>query len=266
MLWLEAAQQLPLGYKKRIRHDCSEDKSLIVSHNENGYSAYCFRCGNVGFEGHGYRNLAELERVRDLNLIAQEEVSRDLPKDMVLQIPPEHSGWLARAGIGPARALHHGIGWSDRLQRIVMPLYDRGVLQYWQARAVVRGQSPKYINPSVSKSDLLYSVLPSTDKSIVVVTEDILSAIRVGRHVPACSILGTKTSEAQAVALAEYDKVVYWLDPDRAGSDGSIAGARKLSLITATAIIESDVDPKNLSDRLIREHLNLTPNHRYTVC
>jgi DNA primase len=98
----------------------------------------------------------------------------------------------------------------------------------------------------------------------VVVTEDILSAIRVGAHIPAVSILGTKTSDAQAAQLAEYDKVDYWLDPDQAGIDGTVKGRRKLALVTETGAITSPVDPKNLSDREIREALKLTPNHRYT--
>ena len=265
--WLEVAKQLPLGHKRRMRHDCSESRDLLVSHGEQGYSGWCFRCGKVGFEPHGYSNLARLEELRNLNLQAEETQSNELPTDFTTDIPNKQAVWLYKAGISLHRAAHCGIGWSDVLQRIVIPIFDTtGRLRYWQARAVMPGQTPKYTNPPVSKTDLLYRVCPSDErcgKSRVVVTEDILSAIRIGKHIPAMSIMGTKTSDSQAAQLSEFEEVTYWLDPDKAGREGAIAGTRKLALVTTTSIVESPVDPKHLSDREIREYLNLKPNNRY---
>ena len=268
MEWLEVAQQLPLGHKRRMRHNCSENRDLLVSHGEQGYSAYCFRCGKVGFEGHGYSNLARLAEIQALNSQAQEVQSHELPSDFTRDIPNQQASWLFKAGISVHRATSCGIGWSDTLQRIVIPVFDStGDLRYWQARAVMAGQTPKYTNPPVSKTDLLYWVHPPNEqegKRRVVVTEDILSAIRIGKHVTAASILGTKTSDSQAAQLSEYARVDYWLDPDDAGHRGAQAGTRKLALVTDTGTLTSDVDPKNLSDREIRNVLKLAPNHRYT--
>jgi len=147
-----------------------------------------------------------------------------------------------------------------------MPIYDRsGVLVYWQARAVSEGQSPKYTNPPVSKSEILFTSGDPTDKSRVIVTEDILSAIRVGAHCPAACILGTKVSDSQASQLSTYARVSFWLDPDAAGLRGSAAGKRTLGLVTRADVISSDVDPKCLSNRRMREILQLTPNHRYST-
>ena len=264
--WLEVAHQLPFGHKKRIRHDCSESRDLLVSHGENGYSAYCFRCGNVGFEGFGYRNLAELERIKQLNDTVEVH-TRELPEDFTLHIPDVHTTWLSSAGISAVRAQRLGIGWSDKLQRVVLPIYDGfGKILYWQARAVREGHKPKYSNPAVSKSDLLYWQSPNESKDLVVVTEDILSAIRIGKHVCAASILGTKTSDSQASQLSAFKEVVYWLDPDDAGYEGARVGCRKLGLVTRTREIRSEADPKNLSDGRIRELLGLPANERYAIC
>ena len=270
MDWLEVARQLPLGHKRRIAHDCSTDRDMLVSHSEGGYSAYCFRCGPVGFEGHGYQTLEELNRINELNTQAQEPQSNELPADFTTEIPQEHILWLARGGISAHRAKCVGIGWSDSMHRIVIPVYDgSGTLVYWQARAIRKWQTPKYTNPPVTKATLLYWTHPNTSgsKARVVVTEDILSAIRIGKHVTSASILGTKTSDSQAAQLSEYDQVDYWLDPDQAGHVGAIAGTRKLGLVTNTSILGKDceVDPKNLSDRAIRDILGLPANHRYTV-
>ena len=149
---------------------------------------------------------------------------------------------------------------------VLVGVIGEGTLLYWQARAVSKGQSPKYTNPAVSKTNLLYVTDPSsgpTDE--VVVTEDILSCIRVGRHTSARSILGTKTSDTQAAKLASFSMVAFWLDPDAAGDAGAHSGRRKMSLVTASRQIVSSVDPKNLSDRAIRNILQLPPTHKYKV-
>jgi hypothetical protein len=266
MEWLEVAQQLPLGHKRRIQHDCSEGKDMLVSHNDTGYSAYCFRCGPVGFDPHGYQSIAEITRLKELNAEASVPQTKELPNDYTLEIPADKFTWLAKGGISVASARNNLIGWSDRLGRIVMPVYDRdGILIYWQARAVSQGQSPKYTNPPVSKTSVLYTAGDSGDKRRVIVTEDILSAIRVGAHCPTACILGTKVSDSQAAQLSTFDRVSFWLDPDAAGHTGAAAGKRTLSLVTRADIISSDVDPKCLSDRKIREILQLTPNHRYST-
>jgi DNA primase len=219
----------------------------------------------VGFNPHGYQSIAEIARLKDLNAEALVPQTKELPNDFTLDIPIDSFSWLARGGISVIHARNRGIGWSDRLGRIVLPIYKDGELVYWQARAVTPGQSPKYSNPPVSKSEILYTVGDSRDKSRVVVTEDILSAIRVGAHCPSACILGTKVSDSQARQLAEYDRVSFWLDPDAAGRGGAAAGKRTLGLVTNADIISSDADPKCLSERKIREILQLTPNHRYTT-
>jgi DNA primase len=238
---------------------------MVVSHGENGYSAYCFRCGPVGFEPHGYRTLEELARINELNDRAKEAQSHELPEDFTTSIPEQHLRWLLRAGITPSRARSLRIGYSDQLTRIVLPVYDGDRLVYWQARALLHGQKPKYINPEADKSTILYWARPAAPPAgEVVVTEDILSAIRVGAHVTAACIMGTKTSDAQAAQLARFDRVSYWLDPDDAGREGNRKGCRKLGLVTSVREIVSHVDPKNLPDREIRELLGLAPNHRYS--
>ena len=239
---------------------------MLVSHNDTGYSAYCFRCGPVGFDPHGYQSIAEIARLKELNAEASVPQTKELPNDYTLEIPADKFTWLAKGGISVASARNNLIGWSDRLGRIVMPVYDRdGILIYWQARAVSPGQSPKYTNPPVSKASILYTAGDSGDKKRVIVTEDILSAIRVGAHCPTACILGTKVSDSQAAQLAAYARVSFWLDPDEAGLRGSAAGKRTLSLVTTSDIISSDADPKCLSERKIREILQLTPNHRYST-
>ena len=261
--WLHIAEELPLGGKTRYRH-CGHDKDAIVSHGSKYYSLYCFKCGHRDYS---YRGPKLLTEIFELNQRA-ENPSVGLPEDFTTDIPPEHRTWLYRGSVDDHAAMEAGIGWSSYLQRVVLPLYsDSGVLLYWQARAIHKGQEPKYINPQTDKTGLLYRAgahPQDSSKRRVVVTEDILSAIRVGKHTPAVSILGTHTSDQQAGVLAEYQRVSYWLDPDSAGKRGSLEGCKLLAPVTEVEILTSKKDPKNLPDRVIREVLGLRVQRNYT--
>ena len=46
------------GKRTRIDHTCGEGRTLIVSRDQNGISAYCFRCHKKGYI-HTERSLAE---------------------------------------------------------------------------------------------------------------------------------------------------------------------------------------------------------------
>ena len=65
---------------------------MLVSHNDTGYSAYCFRCGPVGFDPHGYQSIAEIARLKELNAEASVPQTKELPNDFTLEIPMRY--WL----------------------------------------------------------------------------------------------------------------------------------------------------------------------------
>lgn len=269
MKWLEIAKRLPPGRQQRYRHECSTKPNATVYNTAKGYSFNCFKCGENSFVPHSDRTLVQLADLKLYNnraMEAQHNEKIQLPQDFTLNVPTEYATWLYKAGLSGATSSDHGIGWSDSLHRIVIPVCDRsGTLLYWQGRAVSEGQVPKYINPRVDKSGLLYLAGQTYGNERVIVTEDILSCIRIGRHCAAACILGTGTSTSQANRLSRYRRVTYWLDPDRAGLQGMVKGKRKLSPLVPTDCIYSDKDPKNLPDRLIRQYLGLQPkdNHTY---
>lgn len=263
MGWLEVAKKLPINGKHRMVHGCASDKSMIVSHSAKGYTAFCFRCGTVGFEGHGFRTLAELEEIKRVN-----EAARRCATSTELRLPPksrdfDRAGilWLAKAGISETRARLLGIYWSEEIKRVVIPVYNKaGKLTFWQARRVFDDKTCKYLSPAINRDEVLYWCIPeeaTTER--IVVTEDIASAIRVGKHVPAASLLGTKVSSQQIDQLTQYGEVTIWLDPDDAGREGAYKLRKACSLFSQVSNVVSRVDPKNLSDEEIRQHLSLPP-------
>lgn len=268
--WRTLGEELPLNRKVRAAHGCAGDKSLIVSRNLQGISAYCFRCGNVGFQPTGTLSLSALRKeFEESNALARQPQSMELPNDLTQDFPPEASAWLRDGGVWAGVSSDRHIAYSPSLRRVVLVCRDKsGAVIYWQARAIYPGQSPKYANPSTAKEELLVYPREPTDAlrgGSVCITEDYLSAYRVGQLVPCCTALGTKLSDQQARQLARdagCGSIYIWLDPDRAGETGSTAMRRKLLLLSdSVQIIKSAADPKQLSRREIAATLKLEYNN-----
>lgn len=258
--YLEEAKLLPLGHDKRIGHFCGEGDVLKIAHTPKGYTAYCFRCADNGFTP------IERQKLSDFDILNQQEAAQEmtrtmeLPSDFTQEIPTRHALWLFRAGLSMDRIRDSGFGYSERLGRVVLPVYENNKLVYIQARATqFPEQQPKYLNiKGAEKDDIIYTAKPDNElfASTVVITEDILSANRVGEVCLAYSIMGTKLSNGQALKISSHDHAIWWLDGDNAGITGARKGSRALQFYTRSQrIIRTPKDPKLYSKRLIKEIL-----------
>ena len=250
--WLDKAKQLPTLGKARIEHDCGSGRAAIINNGPKGYSFYCHRCGDTFFVHHGQRTFKELMQLRKIN--EQDALairgSMKLPDDYSLDIPPEAMLWLLKASVTPYMARQARIGWSKRYQRVILPVYNDDNLVFYQARAIHEHQDIKYLNPSVDRSSILFWQLPKNfngNKDVIVLTEDILSAVRVGEQIPTVSLLGTKISDQQAEQIAHYKHAITWLDPDQAGISGAKSVRNTLNLVMQTSNICTKKDPKLLT-------------------
>jgi DNA primase len=137
-----------------------------------------------------------------------------------------------------------GFYYCDRLERVVMPLHDNGVLVYWQARGFDTKHA-KYINPLVSKDKLAAKF---GSGPTLVLTEDILSAYRCSKVTQAWSIMGTAITDGVANLIRAQNKpVIIMLDPDPAGIKGNIKARKQLSILGVDCrIVVPNKDPKLL--------------------
>lgn len=274
MNWLEVAKNLPIG--QTTRAECIQcglgtgAHAAIINHNIKYYSIYCYACGPVGWEGKGVMNLAERKRLKDIDNDAI-RISRartiSLPEDTTFnhsEFSREARTWLFKGGLTPSIWKRYSIGYSPRLERVVLPIYgDNNQLIWYQLRAIHKEQKPKYIQPSADKSSIIYTAGIQTGCRRTVIVEDIMSAIRVGEagsKLPDCdfnatSFLGTKISTAQATITSKYDRCTIWLDADKAGREGAKAIKRTLSMLCDTDQVRSDEDPKSYSNQFIKELL-----------
>lgn len=264
--WLEVAQNLPCGHSERV--DCpqcgvgTDTNAAVCNHNPKYYNVHCYACDYNDYSSKGQLTLAERQRIQELNdeaIKGQNSRVIALPDDTTYnhaEFSREARMWLYAGGVSPSLWTKYSIGYSKRLERVVLPVYRDGKLIWYQCRAILKGQRPKYIQPSGDRATVMFSSEEHTSKVILV--EDILSAIRVGNAgagVTAISLLGTKITAGQTSILSQADEVVTWLDGDRAGKKGSYSIRKTLSLLCDVSNIRTDEDPKAYSNKQIREIL-----------
>ena len=275
MSWLSQAQNLPLGRTSRC--DCPEcgegtnTNAAILNHSTRGYSLFCHACGYNPFQDKGIQTLEELKRLKELNEHAERYIDQDvrIPPDYETEIPLAGRLWLYSGGISPTVWKEYGIGYSRNLQRVILPVYGvTGELVWYQGRAVHDGQRPKYLNPTIPKLGRMFISQRNTEitnTTTVIVCEDILSAIRVGKatiqlskdghECVGVSLLGTKLTTESINRLGNAKRVISWFDNDNAGHKARTDLYKAVGMLTSVNSIRSERDPKRYSDQDIRRYI-----------
>lgn len=226
-------------------NDCGSSDALAEYSNKT----YCFSCHKSTYTKQSRSMALQMEDV------VQAHGPLELPKECTSKITPQGMKWLWSCGIKDEQIAIYGIkycpyggyisGGGKRVHfsdRIILPKYNDDKLIFYQARALTKGDDPKYhtVGP---KQCMFRSKQAETD--YIVLVEDIMSAIRVGEVATSISLLGTKINTRQLLTLAEnHVNIIVWLDGDKAGLEGSRKLKGLLSLVTNVAEIKTEKDPK----------------------
>jgi DNA primase len=259
--WLKAAQRLKLGGKGRAFHGCtgsSNSPTLLISNERDKWSGWCFRCHETVIEWKPKESFAErVKRMRE-EQEADEVIAATtaLPQPMNFDPttwPDDAYLWLLKASVGRRHVKQLGAYYHKPTNRVVLPVFDAGELVYWQARSI-DGREPKYMGAAIDKRHIVAAY--GTD-DISVLTEDILSAFRVGQVSRGVALLGTSlTDKVLARLIGEAKPVVVWLDPDGAGRDAARGIKRRLSIVGLKhSQLVTSRDPKLLSQGDIKSLL-----------
>lgn len=248
--WLELAQAVPEGKERKATHDCGP-QSMVVGHKPGGWWAWCHRCHDKGWVPKPAPSLQERAARRAAQEAADEAIRREArppyPGEFnVAQWPAKARAWLYKAGLFDENVAELGAYWHEPSQRVVLPVLAEGRVVHWQARNVGLCEGPKYIGPRAPAG----TIVPRWgDDSMVVLTEDLLSAFRVGMGGEGWCLMGTVLHPPLARLLLLTGKpVAVWLDPDSAGDKGAARTQRDLDLYgIRNTKIESGRDPKLLS-------------------
>lgn len=156
--------------------------------------------------------------------------------------------WLKKYGITDDEILKHKVGWSVKRMLLVFPVYEQGQMVLWQGRNFDNG--PKYLTGGL-KNDILYLVGQKNKRSIIM-TEDLVSAIKVGREYQAAPLWGTNMSIGLIRKVAsQFDTMGIWLD--RGALKEAVRIALRSSQYIPTFIVDSGLDPKEYSSEYIHE-------------
>lgn len=176
-----------------------------------------------------------------------------LPADSSSDLPVFTLEWLNKYDITLQEAREHRFVWSDKEQLLLFPIYGNdSTLRFWQGRYFGKEKKPKYNSRGMPK-DLLHIISEEKGDEIIL-TEDLISAIKVGRQFPAMPIWGSFISIDQFKRLfLRFTKVGIWLDSDKLKE--ALKYASIGSQIGNTRVIYSELDPKCYSDNEIRRYV-----------
>ena len=240
-----------------VRHEpCPRCQS---SDNLGRYSDGHAHC----FGGCGYYERSPGASIHDLHKVKKVDIQTRLalmPDDVTITIPREPLLWLLNYGINEGEVATYKYLWSPSKKWLILPLFsgcnhdgDQEVVAF-QARNFSES-GPKYITDGPISRHCFVTGLLSRRK-IVILVEDAVSTIRVGREATTMCLFGSHVGNfelMQAKFLAP--KCIIWLDYDK--RKVAQETARKLSAFgfPSTTII-TGADPKALSQAEIKGYVD----------
>lgn len=186
-----------------------------------------------------------------------------LPADANTDIPVIALNWLSQYDILREEVTEYHMMWSNVLHGLIFPFYaidyalNAKKLVAWQARLFSRGGEARQKYMTVGpKEEVFFCVsLDKARKHGIILVEDVISAIKVGRHACTMPLLGSHVSLNRQIQLRKYtDKLTFWLDYDKSVDANKFATACAIIGYKTNVIMTPD-DPKELSDQEIKEML-----------
>ena len=135
--------------------------------------------------------------------------------------------------------------------RVVYPIYDGyGKLCFYQARAY-DGSEPKALTYG---NKIYHTIGPKSDKLVIV--EDIISAIKVGRYIQTFPLFGSSIKKEIIPQIVDLNQHIFlWLDADKYKEALKLAKMLR-SRGKHTGVIYTKEDPKDLDDIIIINRLS----------
>jgi len=242
-----------------IKHEpCEHCGSSDAKGTYSDGHTYCFSCKHVTSP-----NRIQQARERfDGNTVSEVQM-RAMPADQYENpIGAEPLGWLYSYGLTSSEIQENSIRWSPARRWLTFAYYGQGhVLYGWQARTFPltnhgESQVPRWL--SFGKMHEIFAGWGLTTDVFrpIVVVEDVISAIKVGRQYGCRCIFGSSFTPLQAAYMKSHTRhLIFWLDRDKAKEALKFAEmSRGLGLRASTLI--TDLDPKKYTDTQIYEFVN----------
>lgn len=213
-------------------------------------AVYCFSCGYYQNKSIRYKPTLPVNTL-------YKEIA--LPWDITYDLPEKVLQYLKSFFLTRQEIKDNYIFWSDSMQRICFPVFNKDKhLLAWQGRYLGEDKTkPKWFSQGNLK-EILHIIKPKQNSTLVL-TEDIVSAIRVGSQENFCAspLFG---SHINIKKLYQYDftirpkQIFLWLDKDKElASYNFTRNARQSGLFCVTIV--TDRDPKTYTHMEIKRML-----------
>ncbi len=230
-------------------------KSLKIERKENGdIDAICFRCGKSGKHSVSVYRKQRIEEALTGGVHSyhnKQSEYREIGTSNTNNWPTEASLYFLKGGIRPSEASRHGWEYSKTLARLTWPLQggngwlSRKVFDYDEAPKELRYYKDKTLNTTL---------LTHKDTEVLVIVEDLLSAMKINRQYNVLCLHGTNLTQHGVTNVLKYNKYCVWLDNDNAiVKQKQLKIHKKLQQLGESVLILTEKDPKMFSNKEIKD-------------
>ena len=182
-----------------------------------------------------------------------------LPEDATKQIAFPGMQWLSQYEITRDEIKEFGLLWSPSRKWLLFPVYSgNDILLMYQARTFT-DNFPKYLTFGQPEKtvNILHQKKDYDDEGNVVVVEDIISAIKVGRTFSAMPLYGSFLSQEKLNKLmySRVTNLIFWLDYDKHRDSLQLAQKTK-AYGFQTSLLVTAKDPKEYNDSEICDFIS----------
>jgi len=216
---------------------------------------YCFACKYYVPKNKRKANRQALEELLNVSEEHMNVKTIKLPEDASFSIDFKAVSWLALYGIKNTEVHDNRLMWSEKKQLLIFPFYGatEHELLAWQGRNFKEGFA-RYHTQGMVENVFHYHKL-SRAKQGVIIVEDCVSAIKVGRYACTLPLLGSNFSAERRMRMKHTtDHLIFWLDYDKV--DVAYRYAKECKLLGyKTQVIVTHDDPKVHTDDEIQDIL-----------
>lgn len=240
-----------------IRHEqcpslkCRSSDAFAVYDDGHGW---CFSCGF-------YQPARESLGIAEAKIRLQERYKQSqnsnagvyLPFGVVDNLPDKVKNWLASYEITQNEIKENRLIWNPAKEDLIFPVFDGmdNLIAFQERHFGAFGKQFK----THGEVEKIFHYVGNNDERIVVV-EDFVSAIKVGRQARVMPLLGSNLSMMRIVRLAlEYSKLAIWLDWDKLKESIRFREMAQTYFEGDVHIIATPHDPKAYNDKEIESWL-----------
>jgi hypothetical protein len=228
-------------------------KRLYIRRLDDGcVLAHCHHCGKSGsYNENKFRSLAAIKKRGSVGESGSRSVS--LPIDFesdVKKWDAKARAWVYQYGITDEEIRKYGIGYSAKNGRVILPSWEDGKLLGYQMRRIFdHDLLPKYVT-YYNKKNYTWKDLTCTN-NILVLCEDVLSAIKLHRYYASMALLGTHLHKDSYECLLDFQKIIIYLDNNNAEVKLKRSQLQRslAVLVPDTRVCVLERDPKTLSNK-----------------